>query len=73
MHWGYSIMNLRLGFNQVDPHWLAELLITNLTNKNAVIFTNEENFDLRQTVNEPRVFGVRVSYRFGNRSAVSED
>ena len=70
---GYSIMNLRLGFNQVDAHWLAELFITNLTNKNAVIFTNEANFDLRQTVNEPRVFGVRVSYRFGNPSVVSED
>jgi iron complex outermembrane recepter protein len=64
---GYSVMNLRLGLNQVDEHWLTELYITNLTNKNAVIYTNEANFDLRETVNEPRVFGVRVSYRFGKR------
>jgi iron complex outermembrane receptor protein len=62
---GYSIMNLRLGLNQVGEHWTSELYITNLTNKNAVIYTNEGNFDLRQTVNEPRVFGMRLSYRFG--------
>jgi outer membrane receptor protein involved in Fe transport len=68
---GYSIMNVRLGLNQLDSHWTSELYITNLTNKNAVIFTNEGNFDLRQTVNEPRVFGVRLSYRFGKTAAAS--
>jgi iron complex outermembrane receptor protein len=62
---GYTIMNLRFGLNQVAENWTAELYITNLTNKNAVIYTNEGNFDLRQTVNEPRVFGMRLSYRFG--------
>lgn len=64
---GYSIMNLRLGLNQTAEHWMSELYITNLTNKNAVIYTNEGNFDLRQTVNEPRVFGVRLSYRFAGK------
>lgn len=54
-------------FNQVDAHWLTEFYITNLANKNAVVYTNEGNFDLRETVNEPRVFGVRVSYRFGKQ------
>ena len=68
---GYSIMNVRLGLNQLDSHWTSELYITNLTNKNAVIFTNEGNFDLRQTVNEPRVFGVRLSYRFGKTAVAS--
>jgi iron complex outermembrane receptor protein len=62
---GYTLMNLRLGLNQTDEHWTAELYVTNLTNKNAVIYTNEGNYDLRQTVNEPRVLGVRMSYRFG--------
>jgi iron complex outermembrane receptor protein len=62
---GYSVMNLRFGLNQTDERWMSELYITNLLNKNAVIYTNEGNFDLRQTVNEPRVFGVRVSYRWG--------
>lgn len=62
---GYSIMNLRFGIEQTDSHWVTEFYITNLTNKNAVIYTNEGNFDLRQTRNEPRVFGLRVSYRWG--------
>jgi hypothetical protein len=64
---GYSVMNLRFGLNQTDAHWMTELYITNLANKNAVIYTNEGNFDLRQTVNEPRVFGVRLSSRFGGK------
>jgi outer membrane receptor protein involved in Fe transport len=62
---GYSVMNLRIGLNQTDAHWTAEFYITNLLNKNADIYTNEGNFDLRETVNEPRVFGLRLSYRFG--------
>jgi outer membrane receptor protein involved in Fe transport len=70
---GYSIMNLRFGLNQVAEHWTAELYITNLTNKNAVIYTNEGNFDLRQTVNEPRVFGARLTYRFGKQANSNED
>jgi outer membrane receptor protein involved in Fe transport len=70
---GYSVMNLRFGFNQTAEHWMTELYITNLLNKNAVIYTNEGNFDLRQTVNEPRVFGVRLSYRFGKQASSGED
>lgn len=62
---GYSIMNLRFGLNQTESQWTTELYITNLTNKNAVIYTNEGNYDLRQTRNEPRVFGARLSYRWG--------
>lgn len=70
---GYSIMNVRFGLEQLDEHWTAELYITNLTNKNAVIYTNEGNFDLRQTVNEPRVFGLRLSYKFGKTAAGAAD
>ncbi|MGA2188749.1 MAG: TonB-dependent receptor [Steroidobacteraceae bacterium] len=70
---GYTVMNLRLGVNQTAEHWTAEFYITNLTNKDAVIYTNEGNFDLRQTVNEPRVFGIRLSYRFGKTSLSAED
>jgi outer membrane receptor protein involved in Fe transport len=66
---GYSVMNLRLGLDQTAAHWMAELYITNLANKNAVIYTNEGNFDLRFTRNEPRVFGVRLSYRWGKAEA----
>jgi len=62
---GYSTMNLRLGLNQTASRWMGEFYITNLANKNAVIYTNQGNFDLRQTRNEPRVFGLRLSYRWG--------
>jgi outer membrane receptor protein involved in Fe transport len=64
----YSIMNLRFGLSPEGGHWLAEFFITNLANKNAIIFTNTGNFDLRDTVNEPRVFGVRLNYRFGKET-----
>jgi iron complex outermembrane receptor protein len=66
---GYSVMNLRFGLDQTEGQWMTELYITNLTNKNAVIYTNEGNFDLRYTRNEPRVFGARVSYRWGKRGS----
>jgi outer membrane receptor protein involved in Fe transport len=70
---GYTVMNLRFGLSETEQHWLTELYITNLTNKNAVIYTNEGNFDLRYTRNEPRVFGLRLSYRFGKQTASTED
>jgi outer membrane receptor protein involved in Fe transport len=70
---GYSLMNIRFGLNQTDSHWTTELYITNLLNKEAVIYTNEGNFDLRQTVNEPRVFGLRLSYRFGKVAGSAEE
>jgi outer membrane receptor protein involved in Fe transport len=61
----YTLMNVRLGVQPADSQrWLAELYVTNLTNKNAIIYTNTGNFDLRQTTNEPRVYGLRLSYRF---------
>jgi hypothetical protein len=33
----------------------------------------DRNFDLRETVNEPRVFGVRLSYRFWKQSGNTEN
>ncbi len=64
----YSITNLRLGLSPEGGHWLAELFITNLTDKNAIIYSNTGNFDLRQTTNEPRVIGLRLNYRFGKET-----
>jgi iron complex outermembrane recepter protein len=61
----YDIMNVRIGLNPADARWLAEFYITNLANKNAIIFTNTGNYDVRYTTNEPRVFGLRLNYRFG--------
>jgi iron complex outermembrane recepter protein len=65
---GYSLMNLRFGLIPDGGHWLAELYVTNLADKNAIIFSNTGNFDLRQTTNEPRVVGVRLNYRFGKET-----
>ena len=64
----YSIMNLRMGLNPEGGHWLAEFYITNLADKNAIIFSNTGNFDLRETTNEPRVYGLRLNYRFGKET-----
>ncbi len=64
----YSILNLRLGLNPEGGHWLTEFYITNLTDKNAIVYTNTGNFDLRQTTNEPRVIGLRLNYRFGKEA-----
>jgi outer membrane receptor protein involved in Fe transport len=64
----YSILNLRFGLNPNGGQWLGEFYITNLTNKNAILYTNTGNFDLRQTVNEPRVYGLRLNYRFGKET-----
>jgi iron complex outermembrane recepter protein len=61
----YDIMNLRFGIAPANSRWLVEAYVTNLANKNAIIYTNTGNFDLRQTTNEPRVFGLRLNYRFG--------
>jgi outer membrane receptor protein involved in Fe transport len=68
----YTLMNLRLGLTPVDTRWLAEFYITNLTDKNAIVYSNTGNFDLRLTTNEPRVYGLRLSYRFG-KGAVGAD
>jgi outer membrane receptor protein involved in Fe transport len=64
----YTLLNLRLGLNPEGGRWLAELYVTNLTDKNAIVYTNTGNFDLRETTNEPRVYGLRVNYRFGKET-----
>jgi outer membrane receptor protein involved in Fe transport len=64
----YSIMNLRVGLNPEGAHWLAEFYITNVADKNAIVYSNTGNFDLRQTTNEPRVYGLRLNYRFGKET-----
>jgi outer membrane receptor protein involved in Fe transport len=61
----YSIMNLRLGLTSPSNRWLAEAYVTNLADKNAIVYSNTGNFDLRLTTNEPRVYGLRLSYRWG--------
>jgi outer membrane receptor protein involved in Fe transport len=69
---GYTTTNLRVGLDEAESRWLTEFYITNLTNKNAVIYTNEGNYDLRYTRNEPRVFGLRLTYRWGKKQSEAE-
>ena len=64
----YTITNLRIGLNPDGGHWLTELYIRNLTDKNAIIYSNTGNFDLRESTNEPRVIGMRFNYRFGKET-----
>jgi len=61
----YALSNLRFGVQSPTDVWAVEAYISNLFDKNAVIFTNTGNYDHRQTTNEPRVFGLRVKYRWG--------
>ena len=61
----YGISNVRFGAQAPNDHWTAEAYITNLFDKDAVIFTNTGNYDHRQTTNLPRVFGLRLQYRWG--------
>jgi iron complex outermembrane receptor protein len=68
----YSIMNLRLGLNPDNGRWLAELYCENLADKNAIVYTNTGNFDLRQTTNQPRTIGLRLNYRFGKETNAAE-
>ena len=68
----YTLMNLRFGFNPAVGNWRVELYCTNLADKNAIVYTNTGNFDLRYTINEPRVIGLRPSYRFGKATVEQE-
>jgi outer membrane receptor protein involved in Fe transport len=64
----YTVMNLRFGLNPENEVWQAEFYVSNLTDKNAIVYSNTGNFDLRLTTNEPRVFGLRLNYRWGKGS-----
>jgi iron complex outermembrane recepter protein len=64
----YIITNLRFGLTPEGGHWLTEFYITNLADKKAIVYSNTGNFDLRETTNEPRVYGLRLNYRFGKEA-----
>ena len=64
----YTLSNIRWGLNNARDSWGVEAYITNLGNKRAVIYTNKYNYDGRETTNEPRVFGLRLKYRFGGKT-----
>jgi outer membrane receptor protein involved in Fe transport len=63
----YDISNVRFGIESPNERWGAEGYVTNLFDKDAIIFTNTGNYDRRNTTNEPRVFGIRLKYRWGKQ------
>ena len=64
----YNLSTIRWGFNNAKDSWGVEAYVTNLANTRTVIYTNKYNYDGRQTTNEPRVFGLRLKYRFGGKT-----
>jgi iron complex outermembrane receptor protein len=65
---GYNLSNIRWGINNAKDNYGVEAYISNLDNTRAVVYINKYNYDGRQTTNEPRVFGVRLKYRFGGKT-----
>ena len=67
-------MNLRLGLNPEGQRWLAELYVTNLADKNAIVWSDTGNFDLRETTNEPRVDrpARQLLFRQGDQFAIAK-
>ena len=43
----YTLMNVRIGLNPAEHSWWSEFYITDLADKNAIVYSNTGNFDLR--------------------------
>ena len=64
----YTIGDLRIGLTQPKGLWQAEAYVTNVWNTRAVIFAdyNADSHPVNPDIpNEPRVFGLRLKYRWG--------
>ncbi len=58
----YVIANLAFGLAKDD--WKAELYIDNLTDENAVLYIDNQQFTPKVVTNRPRTVGLRLSYDF---------
>ena len=58
----YTLVNLAFGVEK--DNWSAELFVNNVTDENAAIFINTQDFHPRVTTNRPREIGLRFSYDF---------
>ena len=65
----YTIMNLRFGLNPDGDRWLAEFYVTNLADKNAIVYSNTGNFDLRADDQRAARVRLRLNYRFGKTAS----
>lgn len=58
----YILANLAVGVSKDE--WRAELYIDNLTNENAQLYIDEQQFTPKVVTNRPRTVGLRFSYDF---------
>ncbi|MFC3096113.1 TonB-dependent receptor [Alteromonas sediminis] len=58
----YVLVNVSAGVTKDD--WRAELYIDNLTDENAQLYIDEQQFTPKVVTNRPRTIGVRLSYDF---------
>jgi iron complex outermembrane recepter protein len=65
----YTLGNVRLGLNNAQDGWGVEAYVSNFGNTRAVVYINRYNYDGRETTNEPRVFGLRLKYRYGGKTS----
>ncbi len=61
----YNLGALRFGIDGAHGTWSLEGYVNNVTDTHAIIYINTGNFDERETTNPPRMFGMRIKYRFG--------
>jgi iron complex outermembrane receptor protein len=61
----YTICNVRAGIGAPASGWMAEAYVTNVWNKRAIVFANYTGYSHPDIPIEPRVFGLRLSYRWG--------
>jgi hypothetical protein len=51
-------------FGVAKDAWSAHVYVENLSNSNASVFTNTDQFIVAQTVLRPRVIGAAFGYKF---------
>ena len=58
----YTIANIAFGV--IKDQWSAELFIDNVTDENAAVYVDTQNFTPKVVTNRPRSVGLRLSYDF---------
>jgi iron complex outermembrane recepter protein len=61
----YTIANLRFGVERPDGGWQVEAYISNLRDTHAVVFADYSSGLPQDVPTPPRVFGLRLKYRWG--------
>lgn len=58
----YAIANIAFGIT--NDEWKAELYIDNITDENAILYIDNQQYTPKVVTNRPRTIGVRLSYDF---------